>query len=702
MSRATTIRFSALLAIFLATTLHAISADAAVEKLLHRFAPFGRGEFPLGLIADSSGNFFGTAQSGGAFNQGVVYKISPNAQGGWTNTVIYSFRGNGDGQYPKAEPVLDAAGNLYGATYGDGIASWGSVFKLTPGSDGSWKESVLYSFDGSDGQLSGSLTVDGEGNVFGSTYDWGPLYGTVYELKPSGGSWTKTTLYTFTGGNDGGAPGSLVVDKAGNVYGAAGYGAARVGVIFELRQSSSGIWTESVLHTFTGGSDGSGPLGLTFDNAGNLYGTTSSGGNAAGCNSSGGCGTVFEMTPGTNGQWTETMLYSFGNVNRWEVGPLGVVFDNAGNLYGATYGGGIGLCYSGCGTVFKLSPRSNGQWTETLLHAFTAQNDGYNPYGDVVLSASGHVFGTTYLGGRDGDLNGTIFELIPASGNQWSEKVYEFPLTDGAVPMAEVIADSSGNLYGTTIGGGPYNAGTVFELTPSGKNGWKETLIYTFNSGLVSSPAGLIFDHAGNLYGATGFGGASQHGSVFELSQVAGGGWQEKDLISFSSVGGPVEPVGALVFDSAGHLYGVTSQGGAHGLGTVFELTRSASGQWTAQVIHSFSGYPSDGANPQAGLIVDSAGNLYGTTQRGGSSAECTGGIGNIVGCGTVFRLTLSLGLGWQENVLYSFMGAGNGDGADPVGSLLMDSAGNLYGTTSLGGMRVQLLWQSARLWHRF
>lgn len=676
-----------LLTAFAATTFMVPRASGvASEVTLHRFSPFALGENPTGLTADAAGNFYGTAVNGGAFNLGVVYKISPNPQGGWTNTVIYNFRGQGFAQHPKGAPALDAAGNLYGTTYGDGASVWGSIFKLTPTSSGDWNESVLVNFDGSDGQLSGQLAVDDVGNVFGTTYDTGPEYGTVFELTSSSGHWSKTALYTFMGGNDGGAPGSIVLDRSGNLYGSASYGVAGAGVVFELAPSLSGTWTETVLHAFTGGIDGSGPGGLSLDEAGQLYGTTVAGGSDAGCNSSVGCGTVFTLIPDGSGHWTKTILYSFGSAQNWLQYPSPVTFDSAGHLYGTTYQGGDASCYQGCGTVFKLTPDGSGHWTESVLHSFRATNDGYSPAGGVVVSASGHIFGTTYLGGCAGALNGTIFELTPSHSNRWKERVFELPESDGADPVSGLVADASGNFYGTTLGGGPYDSGTVFKLTPLGRNGWQETVIFAFGPSTGSYPSGLVIDAAGNLYGTTasGGGGTHQRGSVFELSPVAGG-WQETNLISFDSRG-PVQPVGSLVFDKAGNLYGVSEFGGASGFGVVFELTRGSGGQWTANILHSFSGYPGDGANPTAGLVFDAAGNLFGTTQRGGAGG-CVAGNRNHVGCGTVFKLSFVPGTGWQETALYSFVGAKYGDGANPMGSLILDGAGNLFGTTVGGGL---------------
>ena len=278
-----------------------------------------------------------------------------------------------------------------------------------------------------------------------------------------------------------------------------------------------------------------------------------------------------------------------------------------------------------------------------------------------------------------------------SDGDEWTlTSLYDFFTTDAASPLSSLIQDASGNLYGTADFEGIYDIGAVYELTPNGSGGWKENVIYNFASGVNNFvngvyPSGLTMDTAGNLYGTAGFSGPSEYGSVFELSPLPDGKWQEKDLVDFG--GGLDQPLGGVVFDHAGNLYGTTSRGGSNGLGAIFELVPGANGQWTEKTIHSFDGYPNDGASPAAGLIMDEAGNFYGTTQKGGNSANCTGGGGQAVGCGTVFRLSVTANGGWQVQLLYSFKGS-TIDGASPVAPLILDSAGNLYGTTRQGGIK--------------
>jgi uncharacterized repeat protein (TIGR03803 family) len=260
------------------------------------------------------------------------------------------------------------------------------------------------------------------------------------------------------------------------------------------------------------------------------------------------------------------------------------------------------------------------------------------------------------------------------------QTLFTFEFGDGAEPTSNLVADKDGNLYGTTAMGGVYERGTVFKLAHD-KNGWKTTLVYSFNwsGGDGASPSGgLIFDSKGNLYGATSIGGASGYGTVFQLKPSAGGRWSEKILYSFTGGDDGSVPNGNLVFDKNGNLFG-TAQGGPNtcitqSCGVVFELSPAKSG-WVETVIYDFASID-NGFEPNGGLIFDRAGDLYGTTVRGGSQT-CT------QSCGTVFRVQHSKN-GWNQSVLVSF--TGSEDGGAPNGSLVLDQAGNLYGTTSFGG----------------
>ena len=361
----------------------------------------------------------------------------------------------------------------------------------------------------------------------------------------------------------------------------------------------------------------------------------------------------------------DNVLHSFKNDGTDGNYPYaGLIFDAAGNLYGTTSAGGT----NSAGTVFELTPAGGGTWTEKVLHNFGSGTDGKTPYAGLIFDAAGNLYGTTLAGGTNGA--GTVFELTPAGGGTWTEKVlWSFGNgTDGYSPSGSLIFDAAGNLYGTTQYGGTSISGTVFELTPAAGGTWTEKVLWSFGSGADGAypPDGLIFDAAGNLYGTAYHGGAHGYGTVFELTPAGGGTWTEKVLWSFGNGMDGGYPESGLIFDAAGNLYGTTFSKGSDGGGTVFELTPAAGGTWTEQVLHNF-GSGTDGAKPYAGLVLDAAGNLYGTTYLGGS-----------YGGGTVFRLNAQ-----GETLLYSFSGT---DGAKPYAGLVLDAGGNLYGTTQNGG----------------
>ena len=375
-------------------------------------------------------------------------------------------------------------------------------------------------------------------------------------------NWNEKVLHDFSNnGTDGFYPyGGLIFDAAGNLYGTTQVGGTyNNGTAFELTPTAGGGWTEQVLYSFGGGLYD----GLIFDAAGNLYGTMGGGG-------VGGYGTVFELTPTAGGGWSEEVLYSFGEGTDGGGPYAGVIFDKNGNLYGTTTKGGT----YGWGTVFELTPAAGGGWTETVLHSFNNNGtDGYTPLAGLIFDAVGNLYGTTWHGGAYGYPGGTVFELTPTAGGGWTETVlHSFNGTDGSNPYAGLIFDVAGNLYGTTSNGGDYGLGTVFELTPAAGGGWTEQVLHSFNGTDGNGPiAGLIFDKNGDLYGTTAGGGNYGHGTVFELTPTAGGGWAEQVLLSFEGSGGG-DPQSGLIFDAAGNLYGTTQNGGA-GVGTVFELS---------------------------------------------------------------------------------------------------------------------------------
>ena len=380
-----------------------------------------------------------------------------------------------------------------------------------------------------------------------------------------------------------------------------------------------------ILHRFGNGERGISPEGgLIFDSSGNLYGTTFYGGTSDG-------GTIFELVSDGDGRWIQKVLHDFCSDTGCAKGeyPLGnLVFDASGNLYGATMYGGIEYGGGGeNGLVFELIPGQNGIWTEKVIHAFCPQSpclDGLNPTGSLLFDSAGNLYGTTSYGGAHGQ--GVVFQLVPGASGTWTENVlYSFcnphiSCRDGANPQPGLVFDSAGNLYGTTWVGGesagcrgryPNTCGVVFELTPQNNRQWTERVLHAFNYHDGAYPfAGLVFDGAGNLYGTTPYGGAFGSGVVFELVPGADGSWAENIIHHFDAV--PHLPASTPVFDNAGNLYGTALRGGGQNCGTVFKLTPGQNGVWTQTVLHTFTG-PDTGCGPLAGVILDSAGNLYGT-----------------------------------------------------------------------------------------
>jgi uncharacterized repeat protein (TIGR03803 family) len=356
-----------------------------------------------------------------------------------------------------------------------------------------------------------------------------------------------------------------------------------------------------VLHTFTGGQDGANPVaGVTIDTAGNLFGTTADGG-GTGCGGAG-CGTVFKIAP--NG--SETVLRAFSGGSKDGEEPFGgVIEDASGNLYGTTFRGGSGPCGStGCGTVFKIAADG----AETILYAFQNGKDGSYPESGLYQSKAGNLYGTANSGGTYA--SGTVFEIKPDGGET---TLYAFTGgNDGGSPMSSLVADHSGNLYGTTEDGGTNFGGVVFKLA----KGKKETVLYSFTGGADGGNpfAGVIIDKSGNLYGTAAYGGANGQGNVFALTPDG----TETVLYAFGGKGDGGQPLAGVINDKKGNLYGTTSLGGTVGSGVVFQL--SPGGAET--VLHAFT--DGIGGAYQAGVIRDKSGNLYGTTYTGGSKFDGT------------------------------------------------------------------------------
>jgi uncharacterized repeat protein (TIGR03803 family) len=397
-----------------------------VTTTLFKFEDDGRGDYPQStLIFDDDGALYGTTAFGGAFGHGTVFKLSPPAPGQtrWKRTVLHHFRSGADGDQPLAGLVRDEAGVLYGTTdLGGGgddpcAGGCGTAFSLAPQTDGTWAYKILQRLPGNFGgfHTSAQLVFDQEGNLYGTTRGGGDNgFGAVFRLASTGGKYR--VIHSFVGNaTDGAVPAAGVVfDKDGNLYGTTrlggGLGAGH-GTVFNLvpKNAEGTRWAESVLYKFEGGDDGWDPQApVVIDQHGVLYGTTSIGGIGPCFNS---CGTVFRLAPKTDGSWKETIIYRFKGGKDGYLPFAGLIVDGAGNLYGTTPSGGAAPVSAGI--VFKLAPPAPGEtrWKETVLHSFTGvQPDGSTPMAALTFDSGGALYGTTYYGGVG---VGSVFKLVP-------------------------------------------------------------------------------------------------------------------------------------------------------------------------------------------------------------------------------------------------------------------------------------------------
>jgi len=397
------------LAFLSALTIALRSSQAQTFTILHNFTGGQDGGVPVaGLTMDRGGNLYGTASDGGSQGVGTVFKLSRRGSG-WVLTPLYSFQAGSDGSHPYAGVVLGPDGLLYGTTLTGGgmgceASGCGTVFKLRPPATAcktalcSWSETVLYRFTGDfDGGYpeQGDLVFDEAGTIYGTTSGGGMRSGgVVFELTPSG---AESVLYSFPGSQLALPYSGVIFDNAGNLYGTT---TNQGGALYQLTPSGGG-WTENTLFNFNGDGNGSDPFGgLIFDHSGNIYGTTTTAGINRG-------GTAFKVTS-SNGVWTLNTIYSFTGVffNPHCGSYASLVMDGGGNLYGTT------MCESqtAFGSIFKLSD-TGGSWTYTSLHDFTGGSDGGYPFSNVVVDASGNLYGTASSGGARG--YGVVWEITP-------------------------------------------------------------------------------------------------------------------------------------------------------------------------------------------------------------------------------------------------------------------------------------------------
>ena len=383
-----------------------------------------------------------------------------------TTNVIFSFNGD-QGEYADTDLETDSAGNIYGTTVLGGDFGSGTVFQLSPTTNG-WMHTVLYSFTGGadGGEPYKGVTLDSAGNLYGTAVTGGSGSceggcGVVYKLTKtnSGGTWTQTVIHAFTGGDDGSGPGSRVtVDgSSGNVYGMTPTGGAYgLGTIYKIHQLQGETWALRVIHAFTGGADGAtGSAGRMILRKGHLYGAATSGGTY-------GSGVVFELTPSGVGEWDFRTIYSFKGQPDGSFPYGALLFDSLGNIYGTTYYGGA----NDIGAVYKLSPRAIGEWNENVLYSFQGGADGNSPISNLIFGGAGNLYGTTSEGGLG---SGTIFKLTPAANGVWTESVahrFRGP-PDGAFAYNGMVADGAGSFYGATVHGGVADDGAIYVFRPN-------------------------------------------------------------------------------------------------------------------------------------------------------------------------------------------------------------------------------------------
>ncbi len=654
-------------------TVFKLTPDGSVTSLHSFTGPDGAN--PSGSLAlGTDGYFYGLTCSGGASNAGVIFRI--NSVGAFTN--LYSFSGGNDGQHPSGPLFQASDGNFYGTTLNGGTNGNGTIFKISPAA----AFTTLHSFTQKEGaQPNAPLTQAPDGFLYGTANAGGiSNCGTIFKIATNGAC---SNLYSFTNGYDASNPvqglatagagyfcgaaysggennfgaifkfttnGALTILHSflspdgqspstpltptpdGSLFGATEAGGAGFGTIFKITPTG----TFTTLYNFTGASDGNIPRGsLILAQDGSLYSTTQAGG-------SNGLGVIFKITPAG----TFSPIYSFpgGSDGEYPVAALTPATD--GYLYGTTSYGGL----NGLGTVFKIAPAG----AFASVYSFAGTNDGRYPVAALTPARDGALYGTTSGGGTDSQGWGTVFKVTTAGT---FKSLYSFSGgNDGGYPYANLVQASDGNLYGTTYTGGSNGWGTVFKITTAGAF----TNLYSFTGGNDGqNPAsGLVDGGNGNLFGTVEYGGANGAGAIFEISTTG----KFTSLYSFTGESDGANPSGSLARGKDGSLFGMTSTGGASGLGTVF----AASPAGAFQSLYSFSG--PDGMSPQGSLALGNDGNFYGTTSGGGAN-----------GFGVIFKITP----GGSFTLLYSFNGST--DGRYPAAGLALANDGNFYATTELG-----------------
>lgn len=683
--------------------------SSAPYAVLHHFQS-GPGAARFALVADGDGNVFGTTEKGGASDGGTIFKMKTDGTG---FQVLHEFRGGAtDGKMPQAALTIDNAGNLYGTTYLGGQAAGtggGTVFTIR--TDGSGFE-LLHVFSGSDAIGPGAALALKSGMLYGTTY-W---IGALFAVRIDGTGFR--ILHRFTGGTtDGESPqGPVTADDAGNLYGTTVLGGSyrnsypgSGGTLFTIKTDGTGY---QILHSFNPPVDGNNPSCLLLlDGAGHIYGNTFVGGNGSAVF---GPGTIFRANvDGTDFQ----VIHTFSNATADPKYPgAAMVLDTAtGTLYGSTFGGGSTACQDGCGGIFSIATNGTGL---TILHTFVSATEGSHALAGLVLAGSDDLVGIT----RDtGPFNGGAIFKIGKAGTGF-QVLRAFPASGGdgsrPFPSALLALTASGDLVGTTTGGGAASLGTIFKMKADG-TGFQ--VLHSFVEAEGWGPwGGVTLDGAGNIYGTANLGGHGCSlgcGTVFAMNDD---GSNYRVLHAFSNTDGS-GPRASLWYDGSSFLYGTTEGGGTSSKGTVFRVRTDGT---DFQVLHSFAGGPSDGSYLRARLIPDGTGYLYGTTYQGGASDAGT--VFRIKTDGSGFALLHSFASDgsegkWLESelvlgpssTLYGIAAYGSSCGAVfklqtdgsgfqvvksltcpietgpryPSGGLALDASGNLYGATMQGGI---------------
>jgi uncharacterized repeat protein (TIGR03803 family) len=594
------------------------------------------GASPQGaLVPATDGNFYGVTSSGGAYDYGIVFRMTPDTG---TVTLLHSFGGSerNDGTFPYAALVQATDGNLYGTTPVGGRSGYGTMFMITV--DGAL--TILHHFDegsGGGGRPYAGLLEAADGNFYGTAQSGGSSrQGTVFRITPAG---SYSDLHAFSGGPaDGAYPSnaSLVQESGGILYGVTmNGGQSGQGAAFSI--ASDGTYT--VLHGFVGGpSDGAYPAGLVQDGEGALYGVTTNGGEF-------GQGTVFTMTP----DGTVAVLLAFSGGPEGTHPAAALIQATDGKFYGTTASGGV----AGAGTVFTMTQGG----TVSFLHAFpNGSEEGFaNP--GLLQATDGNFYGTTASGGA---FNQGSFYKVTTDGTATLLHSFAGGATDGSYPVGSLIQAADGNFYGITYSGGLSGQGTLYTLTPAGVL----TVLHAFGGGAEDGSypaAAVVLGTDGNFYGTAQSGGAFGQGIVFSIAP-------DGALTVLHAFAGGTEgsyPRLGIIQATDGNLYGTTQDRGAFEQGIAFKITPDG----TFTVLHAFSG-DIDGAYPGGELIQGNDGNFYGSTQLGGAF--------NV---GSIYKMTP----GGTVTVLHAFAG-GTSDGGYPRGQLLEAADGNFYGTTAGGG----------------